>query len=426
MTRVRVLVVALLCLLPCLALQAQQAPLFEEIRTVSSVAAPVESAAFTITTAGLHDIALTDLGALLSPAAPVSSIQLAVMRGSTVVATMTAAGTAQVNLPAGSYVIRVAGAPGPNAGSGLFGVSVRAAGAAQPLFGFNDALSEIPPLVPGNVRLIQDSVTLPAGNYVAELVDLAFPQALANSSVIITTGSSVAALLNLPATMADHAAITASASGTYSIFALGDSPLATNAGLFMIRIRNTTNNTIAFSRLLPVGRVTALGSTPALVAGQYSLVAADLAFPAALTQAGVVVARSSNTGQPPEAARLVASGMVDFNLTGAGAYEVFGIAVPAATPGGGALAVEVRQAVTRCFRRCMPPVAIRPPALLCLPFLLKCQVRVPIPPLSPTCSSPLCCRLQASLLPRALLWCRDAIRPAASLPAFLPGLRMCW
>jgi hypothetical protein len=344
------LVAALLCWGACLGAQAQQAPLFEEIRTVSSVATPVQSAEFTVATAGPHDITLTDLGASLAPAAPVASIQLAVMRGATIAATLTAAGTTQVNLPAGTYIIRVAGQPGPNAGSGLFSVSVRAMGAAQPLFSFNDALSEIPPLVPSHVRLIQDGVTLPAGDYVAELVDLAFPQALTFSSVIVTSGASEVALLNLPASPGDHAAFTAGSSGgTFSIFALGDSPAATNAGLFMIRVRDTNTNTIKFARLLSVGRVTSLGSKSGMTVGSYTLVAADLAFPAALTQSGALVANASNVAQPVEAARLGAPGSLAFNVANAGTYEVFGLAVPGTTPGGGAQAVEIHQASSTVF-----------------------------------------------------------------------------
>jgi hypothetical protein len=326
---------------------AQQTPLFEEIRTVSSVVTPVESAPFNVTTAGLHDITLVDLGALFSPTAPVTSIQLAVMRGATVVTTLNAAGTTQVTLPVGTYVLRVAGQPGPNAGSGLFSVAVQAVAGTTPLASFTETLSALATPVPSNVRLIQDSVTLPVGNYVTELVDLAFPQALDNASIIVTSGAAVSALVNLPATLADQAAFTVGSGGAFSIYALGDSPLATNAGLFMIRIRDTTNNTVVFSRLLPVGRVAALGSTPILAVGQYDLVTADLAFPAALTQSGALVARSTNNS--PEVARLAAAGTYSFNPPVPGIYDVFGLAVPGTTPGGGALAVEIRQSTSKLF-----------------------------------------------------------------------------
>jgi hypothetical protein len=335
--------VAILSWICCITASAQQAPLFEEIRTVSSVAVPVQSDQFTIATGGQHVIALTDLGAQLTPAAPATSMQLAVMRGAEVVTTLTAPGTKQLDLPAGNYVIRVAGQPGPNAGSGLFGASVRAVGATQPVFSFNNALSENAPLVPANVRLYQGSATLPAGTYAVDLVDLAFPQALGSASVIITSGAVVAAIRNLPALPADVATFSTSVTGTFPIFALGDSPAATNAGLFMVRIRDTVANTVVFSQLLPVGRVASLGGTVNLAVGQHSLVAGDLAFPAALSQVGALVTRGLNVGQPVEVARVSVSGTpTNFNVAANGAHEVFGLAVPTANAGGGAMGVEVR------------------------------------------------------------------------------------
>ncbi len=221
--------VALVACLASLAVQAQ-APLFEEIRTVSSVATPVQSAEFTVVNAGMHDITLTDLGATLTPAAPVTAIQLAVMRGPVIAGTMTAVGTTQVNSPPEPTSSGSRDSPAPMPVGPVFGIGARRGVRRSRYSASMMHFPRFPPLVPGHVRLIQDGVTLPAGSYVAELVDLAFPQALSFSSVIVTSGANAVALLDQPAMPGDNASFTIGSSGPVSIFALGDSPAATNAG----------------------------------------------------------------------------------------------------------------------------------------------------------------------------------------------------
>jgi hypothetical protein len=312
-----------------------QTPALEEIQTVSTVVTPVQSAPFVVATAGQHDITLQDLGAQLSQPAPLAAIQLAVMRGPVVVTTLTAAGTKRVDLSAGTYTLRAAGQPGPNAGSGLFSVAVQAVGAGSALASFTDTLSAVDAPVPDSVRVFESSVSLSAGSYTAELVDLAFPQGLVLSSVIITAGASPVARLSRPATPADQAAFNSAATATYSIFALGDAGSAVG-GLFVIRIRDAAN-AVVYSQALGVGRVVKLASTPSLAAGSYTLFSADLAFPAALTQSGALLLRASQ-----EAVRSTSPGSVAFTVPAAGVHEAFALAVPGTNPGSGALAIEVR------------------------------------------------------------------------------------
>lgn len=319
-----------------------QAPLFEEIRTVSSVADPAVSDDFTVTAAGDYDIRLTDLGAQLTPAAPLAAVQAAVMRGTTVVTKFTAAGAKSASLGAGTYHLRVTGTVGDNAGSGLFSMQVVPAGGAAPLFTFAGALSPRATVVPSNVRVFQGAVDVAsADNYVAEITDLAFPTALQNASLlIVASGGTVPTILDLPGAppLTTRSTTFAAGAGTFDIFALGDSPAATNAGLFSVTIRNASTNAVVFSRTLPVGQVSTPAGDVRLDVASYTLVATDLAFPVALRSASAIVTRDG-----AEIARGPASPAgVAFNAPASGAYQVHAHAQTAASPGAGSLAIEVQ------------------------------------------------------------------------------------
>jgi hypothetical protein len=325
---------------------AQQAPLFEEIRTLSSSAEPVTSEPFTVTTAGTYNVALADLGAQLSPTAPLASVQLAVMRGATVAGTLTQPGATALTLAPGTYVVRVTGSAGTGTASGLFSVAVRATGATQDALAFTASLSPRPAIVPSNVAVFQGSATLPAaGNYIAEMEDFAFPAALANGSLIVTQGSGVLGLpLQVPGTPAQLTQMTSfpAAAGPIALYAVADSPSATNAGLLAIRIRDAGTNAIVYSHLISVGRVAAPASAANVAAGSYTMMLADLGFPAALTQSAAIATRDS-----VEVARRVTPGSsAPFTVASAGSYQVHVLAVPGTTPAAGSAAVELRGATT--------------------------------------------------------------------------------
>src|SRR5579885_3447267 len=91
-------VLAAACLFVCLASHAQTStPLYSTVHTVaaSTTAVPVEET-FNISAAGTYQITLTDIGAQLTPAAPLAAVKLAVSSGSTLV-TLTAVGNATIS-----------------------------------------------------------------------------------------------------------------------------------------------------------------------------------------------------------------------------------------------------------------------------------------------------------------------------------------
>jgi hypothetical protein len=319
----------------------QTAPLFEEIKTVSSTIIPVVSAPFTIQAAGTYDVTLTDLGAQLTPAAPLNAVQLALTRGATVAGTLTAAGTKQLALDPGTYVVRVTGAPGAGSGSGLFSVNVQAPGAAQPAISFSDTISPVPATTPSSVRVFQASIAVPAtGTYTAELVDLNFPAVLQNASLIVTQGSGVlGAPLNLPAAPPSEtfASTTFTATqGAATFYAIGDATTA-GAGLLALRLRDA-GGALTYSKVLDIGRTTRPAAGVTLSPSNYLLALNDLGFPAMLAQSGAIVVRDA-----AEVARTTTSGTTTpFTVTASGSFEVYTLAVPGQTPGAGALAVELR------------------------------------------------------------------------------------
>src|SRR5579871_3127626 len=99
-----------------------QNAVFSEAHTIAAptTAVPVEHS-FSITNAGTYTVTLTDLGALLTPAAPLASVKLAITSGgATVGSPLLAAGASQFTATAGGkYVHHVVGMPGnATAGSG--------------------------------------------------------------------------------------------------------------------------------------------------------------------------------------------------------------------------------------------------------------------------------------------------------------------
>jgi hypothetical protein len=329
-------------LLALLSLQvvAQQAPLFEETRTLSSVVDPVESAQFVVTQAGTYEIVLTDLGAARTPAAPMAAIQMAVMSGATVTNAFTSAGTRQVSLNAGTYRVRVAGEVGANSGSGFFQVTVRSTAGAQFLLNFSSVLTRLSAATASTVRVLEADVSIPVpGNYVAEITDLNFPALLVNASLFLALPSpALPVILDLPGSPAAttrSATFSTTAAGTYQLFALAEANTTAGSGALAVRIRNTATNAVVYGTIVAVGRVAPVASG-VLAAGPSQLVVADLAFPANLQQFGVLVIRNA-----AEVARSATAGTTQFAVADAGEHGVYAYGTAGSTAAGGSLAVDV-------------------------------------------------------------------------------------
>jgi hypothetical protein len=322
----------------CCVIARAQSPVFDEVHSVaaSTQGVPVEYS-FNITQTGTYQVTLTDLGAQLNPAAPLAAVKLAVTQGDAIVGTpLTQAGTTQFTATAtGTYVVHVVGKPGSQFGSGPFGVTVTNTTTNAQAAAFSNSLT-LPQTTASNVAVLSDTFTVSAaGSYTVTLTDQQFPQALQIVELALTTPGATSLLASLsiangtgsPASQA----VTLQPNTTYDIYSFGGATTGVNAGLYSAVVRDSNNN-VVYSRTLPIGMVTALGSA-SLGAGTYNLKYSDLAYPAALSGTGTNGALVTLVDQV--AGRLTTAGSKSFTAS-AGTYSVFGLGTAAAAAGGAA------------------------------------------------------------------------------------------
>jgi hypothetical protein len=311
-----------------------QSTLLDEVHTVANAdrAAPVEHS-FDITVAGTYQITLVDLGATQTPAAPLTSVKLALTSGNTLVGAplpLLAAGSAQFHAAAGTYVIHVVGTP--SAGLGLIGIQVTDSSNNQ-VAAFSDALAPPAGSIPGNQGVINDSFTVSTtGNYDVALTDLQFPQALDTVTLAIAQqgGSLVTTIPGGPTTVALQSGV------TYRIFAVGQLANGVSSGLYGVNISPTGGGAAVYGQTAPVGAITLLAKQ-LLTPESYTLSLADLAFPSALSQTAAVI-----TLQGKVVTQLATTGSQAFAATAA-TYEVYALGVPA-DPGMGSYSVLLKSA----------------------------------------------------------------------------------
>jgi len=313
---------------------AQTTPLLDEVRTVSGGAAPVERS-FDITQAGSYQLTLTDLKL---PAA-LTSVTLAVTSGTTVLGTVgttatNAAAVLDFDAPAGPVVVRIVGKPAANAGAGSVGVKVKRVSETASLQEFVASIAAPPADVPENQAILDETITASVtGTYEVVLADLGLPQPLAALEVGVTeVGGTQFPPLLAPGTMTFQG----QAGVEYRILALAESPIATNAGLFSLRIREVGSGTVVLKRTVPVGRVEQIG-TVVLTAAPHVLSLTDFQFPTALAEKGAALTLDGQL-----TALATSSGDRAFNAS-AGAHIVYVVAAAAAS-GTGSFGIEVRPA----------------------------------------------------------------------------------
>ena len=360
------------CLLACLDAHAQSsAPLLNTVHTVAATTTgvPVEET-FNITTAGTYQIALSDLGAQLTPAAPLASVKLAITSGSSLVSLTAAsgstvtsntqlvgAGTATFSAQPGAYVIHVVGAPAANSNgtSGPIGMLVTPAGSSTQVAAFSDVLAPPAGNTQTNVGTLSDKFTVAtSGNYTVTLTDMQLPTALSTVQLAIAVeGGSLVTPTTFGTASGGPAVATTTvalqAGVPYGIFAGGQSGQV-NAGLYGVNVVPQGGSASVYTNTVPVGAVTSLGA-PALTAANYTVSLADLAFPNALSQVGVAVTRNGQS-----VAGLTATGTSSAFTATATAYQVFAVGIAASgnqgaytvsvQPAGGTAVLNVARAVT--------------------------------------------------------------------------------
>jgi hypothetical protein len=319
----------------CGAVRAQT-PLLQEVHTLSSAVTPVERE-LAIENAGSYQLKLTDLRV---PAA-FTSLKLAVTNGTAVLATVTgnAASPVTVNFdaPAGAtLIVRVIGKPATAAGTGSVGWTVTRLSDAFVVQNVVETIGAPPAGLADNQASIDTTFTPTAsGNYDVVLTDINVPQALNDLILSVTRVGDSSPLVIIPKTAGTTAFATfsATAGANYHIVALAESDATLKAGLFSVRVRDSSGVTV-FSQTQALGRVERLSSVT-LAAGPHELVLTDLQFPIALSRIGAAVILNGE-----RAAIATATGTTPF-AAAAATYDLYSVAIAAGTSPG-SYGIEVR------------------------------------------------------------------------------------
>ena len=321
---------------------------------------------FTIPTAGTYSVTLTDLGAELSPSAPLASVAMAVTQGTALAGTptsVTAPGTAIKISPtaATTYTVHVVGLPNTTvAGSGPFEVDVTDSSGNIVTDSSGNKLSWIdtlspPATQPSGVGILSGTFTVSTSEvYTVSMADLynstanlQFAAPLENPGLIVvdaTTGTVVAMLSAFGSTQTLQAL---SPGDTYRIVAYAQQSAAPG-GLFGVSVG--TAGSQVYGGVQPVGSVTLLQTSVSgtektsfsLAATGATLTLNNLAFPSVtLASAGAALVDAS---AQQVVAAVTTTGSVNYSAPSTSdAYQVYAYATPDTTVQEGAYTVTVQQ-----------------------------------------------------------------------------------
>src|SRR5262249_30903006 len=242
----------------------------------------------------------------------------------------------------------VVGVPGQAPGSGPIGIQVTDASGNTQVASFSDTLTLPAAALPSNEATLDDSFTVEAdGNYLVTLSDLQLPQALTQLLLLITTQDGTF-VTNPPLAAAGSTTVPLQHGVSYRIFAVGQADAAVDAGLYSAIIAPAGGGSPAYSKVVPVGMVSAAASAPLTSGTSYALGLVDLAFPAPLTTLGAVVTLNGQL-----VAQLAAAGTSSPFTAASGTYEVFALATTSATgsyavtimPPSGSAAISIARGV---------------------------------------------------------------------------------
>jgi len=358
----RALLLAAWSLIFCANSHAQNAVPYQEVHTIADAthAVPVEHS-FNVTTAGSYLVKVVDLGASLTPSAPLASLKFAVTQGNGIVGapvtiespqstSQATSGNLQFNATAGTYTIHVIGAPGTVAGSGPIGIQVTTVGGTPTtVASFSDTLALPSTAIPSNEAVLDGTFTVgTTGSYLVTLTDLQLPQALTTLTLIITTVDGTV-VTNTPLPAAGSATVSLQQGVTYRIFAVGQADSTVGAGLYSAVVAQSGGGVTVYSNVIPVGSVSAVQNVSLNAGASYTLSLADLAVPSALASAravatlnGQVVANLTTPGNSP-AFTASSTTLQVFVLASTPATGSYALAV---TPSSGPAALSIARAVS--------------------------------------------------------------------------------
>ncbi len=301
------------------------------------VAAPVEYP-FTESTAQALTLTLTDFA---TPAA-FGSLEVAVtlndaLVGTATVSAATHTGTFAIPAAAGNYVLHVIGVPDATQGIGNFGICVAPTASAASCSVYQNSGSITTPATTtstGTSTLNTNFTSTTAGTYTVTLTDDAFPAELQSLSAGVFNGST-AIMVNIPS--GTSTALTLAAKTSYQLLIAAQAGVATEAGLYGIRITDPSGATVV-DRTLPVGTLPGSTIVDSTTAQSLSVTLTDYAYPAALASVGVALTQGSAV-----LTELTEPGSATNFMAAAGNVEVWQYAVAGAQPGTYSLNLSVYQ-----------------------------------------------------------------------------------
>ena len=301
------------------------------------VAAPVEYS-FTESTAQALTLTLTDF---VTPAA-FGSLEVAVtlndaLVGIATVSATTHSGTFAIPAAAGNYQLHVIGVPDSTQGIGNFGICVAPTASAASCSVFQNSGSITTPATTsstGTSTLNTNFTSTTAGTYTVTLTDDAFPAGLQSLSAGVFNGAT-AIMVNIPS--GTSTPITLAANTSYQLLIAAQAGVATEAGLYGIRITDPSGAPV-FDRTLPVGTLPGSTIADSTTAQSLSVTLTDYAYPAALASVGVAVTEGSTV-----LTELTEPGSATNFMATAGNVEVWQFAVAGAQPGTYSLNLSVYQ-----------------------------------------------------------------------------------
>lgn len=342
-----------------------QTALVNDVHTVTtSTAAPAVEHDFTITSAGTYTVTLTDLGAALTPSAPLASVEMAITQGNAIVGApkiLTGTGSITLNVTeSGTYILHVIGTPGSSIESGPIEEDVTASGGTK-LYSFIDTIQNPPQQQSNSTATLDSTFTAPAtGTYTVALTDLQFPAALQTALLLLadnTTGQGT------PLSGTGSAQVTLNAGDNCALLVIGQESSSAAGGLLSVSLTPPAGTGAFFStKVMPIGGVSALQSSATtngvlnLGAGSTTITINDLQFPQALSAAGVAVI--DGNGQPvtgtvasPSYPTITSSSTTHTATASftaaAGSYQVFGYGTP--NPAVGSYVVTLTQGTASVF-----------------------------------------------------------------------------
>lgn len=341
-----------------------QTALVSDVHTVTTSGSPAAvEHSFTITSPGAYTVTLSDLGAALTPSAPLASVEMAVTQGNAIVGApqiLTSTGSITLNVTASAtYILHVIGTPGTTLGSGPIEEDVAPSGGGTKLYSFIDAIQNPPQQQSTSVATVDNTFTAPvAGMYTVTLTDLQFPASLQSALLLLADNTTGQGTTLTAAGTTTPLAI--NAGDSCAILAIGQEASTAAGGLFSVSLTPPAGTASFYStNVVPIGGVTLLQSNATtngalnLGAGSTTITVADLQFPQALNAAGVAVISGgqSVTGTTyPSITSSTTTHTASGSFTAtAGSYQVFGYATPSTAATVGSYAVVLTQGTTSVF-----------------------------------------------------------------------------